>query len=176
MLPPIPGLTLPHERIALVLLLVCLIANLKRKTPQIESTNQSCLFEYSYLDDVGFVDGIVVLHLVKGEVVNQRIHLLALGNGLAEELGDLGDDLGEVGLHLLVGDEADVVPVPLLVVGADVLKEGRVVAANVVEERVGKTLKGAEVALKDLEVVEEGAQRISGVPGHIDDLKRDKRK
>jgi len=78
----------------------------------------------SDLDEVLLVDGLVGLHGLEGEVIEQ-LRLVLRGDGLAQEVGDLVHDPGKVGLHLLEGDEQHVVQVALVPEAQDVLEGNR---------------------------------------------------
>ena len=57
------------------------------------------------------VDGVILLHLVKGQVIREGRDVL-LVDGLAEERAHFPNHGGQVPLHLLVGDETNVGLVP----------------------------------------------------------------
>ena len=95
-----------------------------------------------YFLKVFLVDGLVLFHLVEGEMVRQ-LGDLSLGHILVQEPAHLPDDGRQVSLHLLKCEEENVLLFPPAPVTEDVGDEGAVVAGHVLNKGAEENLKSS---------------------------------
>ena len=86
-----------------------------------------------YFLKIFLVHGLVLFHLVEGEMLRQAGDL-NVGHSLVQEPGHLPDHSWQVLLHLLVSEEQDVLLSSLAPVTKNVRDEGAVVAGHVLNE------------------------------------------